>query len=302
MTQPYDGPIVDAHHHLWDLSMDRHPWLRPARGEMVFGDNAPLRRNYLPEDYRADARNQPVVATVHIEAGWDPADPVAETQWLETLDKADGIASRYVAHVALESPDAAALIERQAAFPRVVGIRDILSWHPDPARSFVARPDRMDDPAWRSGLARLAGHGLSFDLMLYPGQMADALRLVRDFPGQVFILNHCGSPADRDPEGMARWRAGLAALGREPNVHLKISDLVAYDHDWTPDSLRAVVLACLDAFGPGRSIFASDFPVAGLHATFDQVWDGFKAITADLTPAEQRALFHDNARRLYRIG
>jgi len=159
----------------------------------------------------------------------------------------------------------------------------------------------MDDPAWRRGLARLAGHGLSFDLMLYPGQMADALRLVRDFPGQTFILNHCGSPADRDPEGMARWRAGLAALGREPNVHLKISDLVAYDHHWTPGSLRDVVLACLDAFGPARSLFASDFPVAGLHASFDQVWDGFKAITADLTPAEQRALFHDNARRLYRV-
>ncbi|MGO4124535.1 amidohydrolase [Inquilinus sp. YAF38] len=301
MTQLYDGPIIDAHHHLWDLSMDRHPWLRPAQGEMVFGDNARLRRNYLPADYRTDAKNQPVVATVHIEASWDPADPVAETEWLETLDKADSTASRYVAHVPLELSDAAALLEQQAAFPRVVGIRDILSWHPDPARSFVARPDRMDDPSWRRGLALLAALGLSFDLMIYPGQMADALRLVRDFPDQVFILNHCGSPADRDPEGMARWRTGLAALGREPNVHLKISDLVAYDHDWTPDSLRDVVLTCLDAFGPGRSIFASDFPVAGLHASFDQVWDGFKAFTADLTPAEQRALFHDNARRLYRL-
>lgn len=153
MTQPYDGPIIDAHHHLWDLSMDRHPWLRPARGEMVFGDNAPLRRNYLPADYRADARNQPVVATVHIEASWDPADPVAETEWLETLDDRAGIAERVVAHVPLGSPDAAALLERQAAFPRVVGIRDILSWHPDPARSFVARrtgwTTRPGAAAWR---------------------------------------------------------------------------------------------------------------------------------------------------------
>lgn len=301
MHQPYDGPIIDAHHHLWDLSMGCHPWLRPARGEMVFGDNAPLRRDYLPTDYRADARNQPVVATVHVEAGWDPADPLAETAWLESLDDRRCVAARYVAHVPLDSPDAAALLERQAACPRVVGIRDILSWHPDPARSFVDRPDRMDDPAWRRGLARLAGLGLSFDLMIYPGQMADALRLVRDFPDQTFILNHCGSPADRDPEGMARWRTGLLALGREPNVHLKISDLVAYDHHWTPESLRAVVRTCLDAFGPDRSLFASDFPVAGLHAAFDHVWDGFKAFTADLTRAEQRALFHDNARRLYRF-
>ena len=145
---------------------------------------------------------------------------MAETEWLETLDKiATASPSRYVAHVPLESPDAAALLERQAAFARVVGIRDILSWHPGPGAQ-LRRPARTGwttrpgAPAWPCWPA----HGLSFDLMLYPGQMADALRLVRDFPDQTFILNHCGSPVDRDPEGMARWRAGLAALGREPNV------------------------------------------------------------------------------------
>ena len=302
MSKPYAGPIIDAHHHLWDLSLARHPWLKPtAAGGNGLGDLDPIRRDYLPADYRRDAVGQPIVATVHIEASWVDDDCVGETRWLETLDKAGGIAARYVAHVPLVSPRAPALLEEQASFPRVVGIRDILSWTPDPARRFAERGDLMDDPAWRAGLKRLGALGLSFDLMVFPNQHGDAARLAAAFPDQQFILNHCGSPINRDDAGMAAWRKGLAEIGRQPNVAIKISDLVAYDNDWTLDSLRAVVLSCIDAFGPGRSLFASDFPVAGLHASFDEVFDSFKTITAGFSPTEQAALFHDNAARLYRV-
>jgi predicted TIM-barrel fold metal-dependent hydrolase len=299
MSRPYAGPIVDAHHHLWDYGMGRHPWLAPAQDGL--GGLAPLRRDYLPADYARDAADQNVVATVHIEASWVPEDCVGETRWLEGLDKPGGIARRYVAHVPLVSPDADRLLAEQAAFRHVVGIRDILSWTPDPARRFADRGDLMDDPAWRAGLRRLRDHDLSFDLMIFPNQHGEAARLAGDFSDQQFILNHCGSPIDRSAEGMAGWRDGLRTLAERPNVAIKISDLVAYDNDWTLASLREVTLHCIDCFGPARSIFASDFPVAGLHATFDEVWDSFKAITADFSPAEQAAMFHDNAWRLYRF-
>src|SRR5260221_10900310 len=132
--------------------------------------------------------------------------------------------------------------------------------------------------------------------------MAQAARLGARFPDPQIILNHAGSPIDRDAAGMAAWRPGLALLAAEPNVAIKISDLVAYDHHWTVDSLRPVVLACIDAFGADRAMFGSDFPVAGLHATYDQAYDAFKAIVADFSAAEQRKLFHDNAARLYRLA
>jgi predicted TIM-barrel fold metal-dependent hydrolase len=303
MSKLYSGPIIDAHHHLWDLRLDKHPWLSAAAGERGgLGDLGPLRSDYLPATYRRDCARQPIVATVHVEAGWRGDDCIGETRWLDSLDKSTGIAARYVVHVPLASPDAPALIEAQASFARVVGVRDILSWDPDPARRFAARGDLMDDPLWRAGLARLARHNLSFDLMAFPGQLADAARLADAFPEQAFILNHCGSPIDRDPEGMQRWRDGLAALARRDNVAVKISDLVAYDHDWTLDSLRMVVSHCLNCFDVERAMFASDFPVAGLHATFDEVFDAFKMIIADLSADEQRALFFDNARRIYRMG
>lgn len=302
MPIPYSGPIVDAHHHLWDLSLGRHPWLAATAGERGgLGDLDRLRRNYLPEDYRRDAARHDVVATVHVEAGWAADDSVGETRWLETLDKSQGVADRYVVHVPLASPKAPALVEAHAAFARVAGVRDILSWDPDPARRFAARDGIMDDPAWRAGLGLLARHGLSFDLMVFPRQLADAAHLAAAFPDQQFVLNHCGSPIDRDAEGMRRWRDGLRLLAKHENVAIKISDLVAYDHDWTLDSLRPVVLHCIDCFGTGRAMFGSDFPVAGMHASFDEGYDSFKAITADLSADEKMALFFGNATRIYRL-
>ncbi len=300
MSELYQGSIIDAHHHLWDLTLGRHPWLRPeagARGGL--SDLGPLQRSYLPADYARDATRHAIVATVHVEAGWLASDALGETRWLDTLNKTGGIAARYVAHVPLASEAAPAMIDRQAAHPRVVGLRDILSWHEDPARRFAARGDLMGDPVWRANLKRLAALDLTFDLMVFAHQLPEAARLVADFPDQIFVLNHCGSPIDRTAEGMRGWREGLAALAAHPNVRIKVSDLVAYDHDWTLDSLAAVIRHCIACFGPSRAMFASDFPVAGLHAGFDEVWQSFKLITADLSPSDQRALFFTTAARTY---
>ncbi|TPJ58047.1 amidohydrolase family protein [Mesorhizobium sp. B2-6-1] len=298
MPSSYSGPIIDPHHHLWDLELGRHPWLDPP-GTGVDA-NAPLRRSYLIDDYLADSRDQNVVATVHVEAAWLDADCVGETRWLDGLAHRAGIARRYVAHVALDRPDAPELLAQQATFPDVVGIRDILSWHRDPSRSFRARRDVMDDPAWRRGLARLQSHGLSFDLMIFAGQLTDASRLAAAFPDQQFVLNHSGSPVDRDADAMAAWHRGIVELARADNVAIKISALTGYDPDWTLASIRPLILHCIDAFGPERTMFASDFPVTSLHATYRETYAIYRAVAAEFTAAEQRALFHDTARRIYR--
>jgi predicted TIM-barrel fold metal-dependent hydrolase len=141
----------------------------------------------------------------------------------------------------------------------------------------------MGDPQWRAGLARLESHELVFDPMVFPSQLAQAERQTRDFPNQLFVLNHCGSPIDRDPDGMRRWREGLAILGRAPNVSIKISDLVVHDHHGTLEGLAEVVLHCLECFGVAPVLFASEFPVAGLHASFGEAYDAFNAIASQLS-------------------
>jgi predicted TIM-barrel fold metal-dependent hydrolase len=300
----YRGPIIDPHIHLWDLGMDRHPWLRPAGGAIqALGDLAPIRRDYLVDDFRRDAANQNVVASVHIEAAWDRADdPLAEIKWLETLDKSSGVAVRYIGFADLASPGAEAALDRLSEVERCVGVRQMLSWHPtDPAKCFAPRPGIADEADFRRGVALLARHDQLLEFMLYPYQADEVARLARDFPDQTFIVNHCGSPIDRDREGMARWREGLKLIGSAPNVQIKISALTAYDPSPTRESLREVALHCIDCFGVDRSMFSSDFPVGRLWTSFDAIFDGFKAIVRDFTEAEQSALFHDNARRAYRI-
>ena len=300
----YQGPIIDAHIHLWDLAMDRHPWLRPSGGAVqALGDLGPIRHNYLVEDYRRDAAHQNVVAAVHVEAGWDRADdPLAEIRWLETLDKSSAIAARYIGFADLAAPDASAALDRLSEARRCVGVRQMLSWHPtEPAKCFAPRPGVADEPEFRRGVALLAPRGQLLELMIYPYQAEELARLARDFPDQAFVIDHCGSPIDRDRDGMTRWKNGLRLLGSLPNISIKISALTAYDPRPTSESLREVALHCIDCFGVERSMFGSDFPVGRLWTSFDAIFDGFKAIASDFSEAEQRALFYANARRVYRV-
>jgi predicted TIM-barrel fold metal-dependent hydrolase len=284
--------------------MDRHPWLRPTGGAIqALGDLTPIRRNYLVDDYRRDAANQNVVASVHIEAAWDRADdPLAEIEWLETLDKSSGVAVRYIGFADLTASNAGALLDRLSQVERCVGVRQMLSWHPtEPTKCFAPRPGIANEADFRSGVALLASHNQLLELMLYPYQAEEVARLARDFPDQTFIVNHCGSPIDRDRDGMRQWRQGLKLLGSEPNALIKISGLTAYDPRPTPESLRDVALHCIDCFGVERSMFGTDFPVGRLWTSFDAIFDGFKAMVRDFSHPEQSALFHDNARRVYRI-
>ena len=294
MPHLYTGPIIDAHHHLWDRSLDRHPWLR--------GETGVLGRDCLPVDYLKASEGHNVIATVHVEAGWEAGDPFAEIAWLDQLERPHWMASRYVSAVQLDAPDAEPLLERLAAHPRVVGLRDILSWHPDPKRSFSTDRHRMSSPTWRAGFAALDRLGLTFDLMISPWQAAEARQLAASFPQTRFAINHCGSPFDQSDEGLRHWEQGLRALAELPNVAIKISDVVAYQPQWTSESVRRIVLTCLEVFGPERAMIASDHPVVELGATFAQSYDAFSDAVRGCSQAEQVALFADNARAFYRIS
>lgn len=294
----YRGPIIDAHHHLWPYGRGRHPWLHEAARPM--GGMEALRRDYLAGEYLADAAGAGVVATVHVEASWTGGPEGEETAWLDDADRSC-VAVRHVFHVDLDAPDAAERVAAEAAHPRAAGLRHIVAWHPDPGRSFAARPGLMSDLDWRRGLKAVADAGLVLDLMLYPHQMEEAEALLKAFPDLRVVLDHCGSPADRSDAGMTAWAEGLRRLAERENLVLKLSNPVAYDHGWTTESLARVIDHGLDCFGPGRTMWGSDFPVAGLHASFSGLLDAFRAILARRPAAEQRAFFHDTAAAVYRV-
>jgi predicted TIM-barrel fold metal-dependent hydrolase len=137
--------------------------------------------------------------------------------------------------------------------------------------------------------------------MMYPYQLDGVLDLARAMPDLQIVINHVASPIDRDEDGMARWRNAVTAMGREPNIAIKVSNIGAYDPQPTYDSIRAVALHCIESFGTARSMFGTDWPVARLHSAYDELWNTFRRITADFSAADQAALFHDNAKRFYRL-
>jgi predicted TIM-barrel fold metal-dependent hydrolase len=299
-----DG-IVDPHFHLWEPSRHPYPWLTDKPSPIrVAGDPAPIAGDYLVADYLAETAAQNVIKAVHVDAGWDYADPVAETRWLQAI--ADDPISRgfphgIVARASLDAPDAETVLAAHSRHPNLRGIRQIANWHPNLDKTYVQRHDLLSDPAFRRGFALLDRWGLSFDLQCYPSQFDQALRLADDFPATSIILNHAGMPVDRDPAALRLWRDGLRGLARRPNVTVKISGLGMLDWTWTTASIRPFVRDCLDAFGPDRAMFASNFPVDRLYSSCDRLYDAFHEIVSDLPAPERRALFRDNAIRVYRL-
>lgn len=302
MAQSDPGAVIDAHQHFWDLDRNPYPWLQdPEPIPFRYGDYSALRRNYLPADYERDIAPYRIVKSVHVEAEWDRADPVAETRWLEALAAREGRPTACVAHAALDRPDVADVLERQAAHAMVRGIRHKPASAATPAEARRGAPGSMDDPAWRRGYALLSRHGLSFDLQTAWWHMDAAAALAADFPETTIIINHTGLPSDRSPEGLAAWRRALEQVAAAPNVALKISGLGQPGRPWTVEANAPVIRDAIAIFGVDRCLFASNYPVDSLVASYGTILRGFLAAIADRPDAEQRKLLHDNAERIYRL-
>lgn len=294
-------PILDAHQHFWDLRTNNYPWLRGPRIPFRYGDYGAICRDYLPPDYRADTARRRIACTVHMEAEIAPADAVAETLWLERLAAHEGLPCACVAQTRLDDPNAAQTLASQAARPLVRGIRHKPAAAAAPDAIEPGIPGAMDDPAWRRGYALLHAHSLSFDLQAPWWHAAQAAALAADFPHTTLVINHAFLPADRSAAGLAGWRAALALVARQPNVVLKVSGLGRGGHPWRAAENVPLIRDAISIMGWERCMFASNLPVDGLVATFDQIASAFEDAIADRPEPQRRALLHGNAARIYRL-
>jgi predicted TIM-barrel fold metal-dependent hydrolase len=295
----YSGPVVDAHQHFWDPTVNDHPWLRPeARIPFRYGNYEALKRRYLPPDYQTDAAGQNVVETVYVETEWDPNDPIGETRYASGLAARFGLPGAIVAQAWLDRDDAAEVLAAQAAFPLVRSVRHKPGGGRTPED---AGPTLMSSERWRRGYALLERHGLHFDLQTPWWTFGEALALARDFPNIMIVLNHTGLPADRSEAALQGWHRAMAVLADAANVRVKISGLGQPGEPWTVAANRWIVRETIAIFGPERAAFASNFPVDSLCATFGTIFDGFREIVADLPDAAQARLFAGTAREVYRL-
>ena len=294
--------IVDPHQHFWDLERNYYPWLcDPQLIAFRYGDYEALRKSYFPADYRRDAGRNRIAMTVHVQADWNPRDPVGETRWLETLHLAHGLPTACVAHARLDQDDVEEVLSEHASRTLVRGIRHKPRAAERPDQAKRGLPGSMDDPRWRRGFALLQRLSLSFDLQTPWWHLDAACDLARDFPHTAIILNHTGLPGDRSAAGLSGWRAAMVGLARHANVFVKISGLGQRNRPWTLEANGPIIRDAIATFGVERCMFASNFPVDKLCGTFETIYAGFRAAVAHLPAAAQRGLFHDNAVRIYSL-
>lgn len=280
--------VVDTHVHFWDRDATdlQYAWLdapaAPARD--LRGVRAP---RFGPPDLAAESRLHGVTKVVHMDAAAGTPDPVAETAWLESLGAATGWPDAIVARCDLTAPDAAEQLDRHAQHSRFRGVREM-------------RPLLGSDDL-RRGYARLAGRDLVFCHTVGLDAWPDALALADAYPDVTFCLDQAGMPEVRDAEYFAAWRSLLSRMAAAPNVVCKISSLGMREPGWTPRSRRPWIRACIDAFGPERCFYGSNWPIERLYSSYGDVAGAFRDAIGDLTPEEQAAVLAENAERIFRI-
>jgi L-fuconolactonase len=286
--------LIDAHHHVWDLSVRDQPWL--AQPEL-----APLRRNFALSDLEPEATAQGVTATVLVQTVSEPD----ETPEMLALAAASDLVAGVVGWVDLEAPGAAEAIGGLRQRPGgylLAGIRHPLLTEPD--------PDWLARPAVRRGLAAVAAAGLVFDVVCEPGQLPAAAAAAAATPQLTFVLDHLGNP-DLSRGVDRTWTSALRRFAALPNTVAKLSGILGEPAPaGTPSQARAEAgprtahmrpfyEVALASFGPDRLMFGSDWPVSTLTARYADVHAAARALTADLSDTEKSAVFCRTAAAAY---
>lgn len=289
-------PFIETHHHLWELDRFHYDWLQdpgwPGHNALL-GDYKMIRSTigspwrFFKEFYGAN-----VIKSVHVEAAYAGPDPVEETAWLEQVANEYGMPNALVVFCDIEQDGAEAELDRHlAASDRVRGVR------------IRAHPDDPDTAAFKRGYAALGARNLSYELNASPGKLLSGRDVAKAHPDVAVILGHAGFPIRRDDAYYEQWKSEISALAEVEHVAAKVSGFGMADNRWTIDSIRKWVLHMIDAFGPDRIMFGTNWPVDILYATYLEQTDAYRVILADagFSREEQEKMLYRNAERFYRI-
>jgi L-fuconolactonase len=279
--------VIDAHHHVWDLAVRDQPW-------MVGDALAPLRRTFSLADLGRELDGRGVDGTVVVQT----VSVMEETTELLALAAEHPTLAGVVGWVDLTAADAGDRLAALRELPggdRLVGIRHQVQDEDDP--EWLCRDDV------RRGLAAVAAAGLAYDLLTLPGQLAAADATARALPDARFVVDHLSKPPIATG-ALEPWATRIRALAAHENVTCKLSGMVTEAEwaAWTVEDLRPYADVVLEAFGPERVMFGSDWPVCTLAAGYGEVLGAADALTAALGPAERAAVFGETARAVYGLA
>lgn len=314
--------MIDAHHHLWDPRAREYDWLL---GDQPWASDEELDRLRRPSTLaelaplaaEAGVTGTVVIQTVYDE--WETHDLLAMaagsdpygSQGSEGGETGDGVPpgtpgpsllAGVVGWVDLAAPgveDAVARLRARPGGSFLCGIRHPLMGEP---------PDWLARPEVLRGLAALGREGLCFDVVVLPHQLEATVAAARSVPELCVVLDHMGAPpvgtgdlaAGQADGANEAWARAVRDLGALPNVACKLSGM--HSASVRASTLRPFSDTLLEAFGPDRLMFGSDWPVSSLAAPYGEVCALYRELTADLGAGERDAIFDATARRVYRLG
>ncbi len=291
-------PIIDSHFHIW--RQDDLPWLKGPMVPRIFGPYEPIRRDYPIEEFLRDQKDSGVEKAVYVQTNWAKERFEDEVAWVQATADETGWPHAIVGYADMTVDDVRPQLDRLKRYPLMRGVRMQLHWHETPDYRFAPSADQVVDSKVRANIARLKDYGFSFDLQLFPGQMADGARLVAENPDTQFILTHTGMLTDMSPATIDAWETGLRTLGAHSNVNAKLSGLGTFVHKNDPDLIAFVVTKAVEILGSGRLMYGSNFPIEKLWTDHLTMTNAYRSAAEALPADDQANIFHDTADRIYR--
>jgi L-fuconolactonase len=271
---------IDAHHHFWKYNPVEYDWIDDAM--------AVIRRDFLPADLQQEISQAGVDGVVSVQA----RQIVEETEWLLRVAAENDFIQGVVGWVPLRDPSVGKILKKLAVHPKLRGVRHVVQAEADDR--FILRGD------FNRGIKLLGQFGLAYDILVYERQLPPTIEFVDRHPDQVFVLDHVAKPRIRD-NLLEPWRKNIRELARRENVYCKISGMVTEaDYKlWTEDQLKPYLETVLEAFGPRRLMFGSDWPVCLLACTYARWLETVSRFTSRLSANDRAWIFGKTAVKAY---
>lgn len=274
--------IIDTHHHFWNYN--------PVEFDWIDDEMAVIRKSFMPEDLKSTLAKTEVEGVISVQARQSQE----ETDWLLKLVDENDFIKGIVGWMPLVESKVDEILEKYSANKWLKGIRHVVQGEPDP--EFILRKD------FNRGISFLKKYNLVYDILITENQLPNTIRFVDQHPDQQFVLDHIAKPKIRTNEIHA-WSKNLKELGRRENVSCKISGMVteANYKTWNEEQLQPYFDVVLDAFGPSRLMFGSDWPVCLVAVEYQNWLNLVKKVVSGFSLQEQELIYFKNAEKIYKI-
>jgi L-fuconolactonase len=273
---------IDAHQHFWKFD--------PVRDSWITEEMDVIRRDFLPQDLMHILMHNHMEGCIAVQA----SQTEKENQFLIDLAATNPFIKGIVGWVDLRASDVEDRLKYYSKHDKVVGFRHVLQG--EPQRDFMLREEFL------RGVSLLGKYEFTYDILVFPDQLAYTADFVARFPGQRFVIDHIAKPDIKNQE-VKNWERAIREVAKYPNVHCKVSGMVteANWYAWEEEDFKPYMDVVFDAFGVERLMFGSDWPVCMVAGGYNRVIKMVRHYTTHLTDLEKALFWGGNALKFYGI-